>query len=607
MLKRIYLLVAAVVVLAVVLGGLLAADQVRTLHTTLTEDRLVAAIRTAEAELGAGRTAAEAVSLVASGFGRGTGEDRWVRLTLVDRQGVVLADSEEDPAAMDNHRLRPEIAQAFDTRGTGRHIRRSPTLEVDMLYLARYSAERDLVVRAAIPLSDYNQTLRAILWRLSLVLGGSLLGLLAIGLLVTRWIGRPLRELRDAALQAADGRLDIHVAQLPELDRDTEVGQLARAFDTMRDRLRSILSELEDRNARLDAILDSMDEPLAAVDVDCGVTFLNAAARDAFFDGKPLPDRCLPLLAVIRNGEAERILALTLSTRTPQHGEARIETRKGRRIYRIHAAPIGSRGAMAAFSDMTEIVRLQQVRSDFVANVTHELKTPLTSIRGFIDTLRRGAVRDPEVVSRFLDIIDIEAERLHALISDILTLSEIESSQDVQDREAMDLTALVDDVLVLLDEAASRRRVTLVNGPPPAGGKPDGAAGETAIGSDEEAVPEPFPIRANRLRIHQLLMNLVDNAVKYNREGGTVWIWGERALGGRVTLHVRDDGPGIEPEHQSRIFERFYRVDRGRSREMGGTGLGLAIVKHIAQLYRGAVSVESVPGQGAEFLVSLEV
>jgi len=231
------------------------------------------------------------------------------------------------------------------------------------------------------------------------------------------------------------------------------------------------------------------------------------------------------------------------------------------------------------------LAELQDMRSEFVANVSHELKSPLTSIRGFVDTLRNGHVTDPAVQERFLEIIDIETERLHQLINDILQLSEIEGMKtDLEQVEKFDLSVLLDDVATLLDDKATERHVSIIV---------------------EDC--EKLPVSASPYRIKQILINLVDNAIKYNREGGKVYIRAVREPDRFVAIRVKDTGEGIPPEHIPRVFERFYRVDKSHSREMGGTGLGLSIVKHIAQLYDGTATVESTPGFGSTFTVRLRI
>ncbi len=227
---------------------------------------------------------------------------------------------------------------------------------------------------------------------------------------------------------------------------------------------------------------------------------------------------------------------------------------------------------------------IQQMRSEFVDNVSHELKTPLTSIRGFVETLRSGTVKDPKTQARFLEIIDIEAERLHQLISDILELSEIEGMENNIEEDHFDLTSLLEDCCMLLaDKAASKEVLLLVDS------------------------HEILPVTASRYRVKQILINLLDNSIKYNHRGGTVWLSARREPDQFISIRIKDNGPGIDEEHIPRIFERFYRVDKSHSREMGGTGLGLSIVKHIAQLYQGSATVESTPGMGSTFIIRLRI
>ena len=224
---------------------------------------------------------------------------------------------------------------------------------------------------------------------------------------------------------------------------------------------------------------------------------------------------------------------------------------------------------------------MEQIRTEFVSNVTHELKTPLTSIRGFIETLRNGAINDPDVAEKFLEIIDIEAERLYMLINDILHLSEIETKQKDNNIETYEFEPIVEEVLSILQGAADKKNVALIS-----------------------EVKNDIKITANRDRIKQMLINLIENGIKYNNEGGNVMISANKAEG-KVIFSVKDSGIGIAKEHLPRIFERFYRVDKGRSRNMGGTGLGLSIVKHIVNLYSGDIKVNSEPGEGTEFIIKL--
>ncbi len=233
--------------------------------------------------------------------------------------------------------------------------------------------------------------------------------------------------------------------------------------------------------------------------------------------------------------------------------------------------------------DITNIKKLEQMRTEFVSNVSHELKTPLTSIRGFIDTLKDGAINDPAVADKFLEIIDIEAERLSRLINDILQLSEIESMKQDQNSEMFELKPLADEVISILQITAEERGVNL-----------------------EASIDETIKMKADKDKIKHLLINIIENGIKYNKEKGSVILSAEQKESS-VIISVRDTGIGIEKEYLDRVFERFYRVDKGRSSELGGTGLGLSIVKHIVNLYKGSINVKSEPGQGTEFIVKIPV
>ena len=346
--------------------------------------------------------------------------------------------------------------------------------------------------------------------------------------------------------------------------------------------------ELADRKARLDAILDSITDPVMAVGERCAVTFLNAHAKDVF--GRRInPDEAVyPLVLITHDPNTEKLAEEAMSSQRTVSRELSLNTEHGDIIFQVTASPLkGSQniGAIITFHDISEARKAQKMRSDFVANVTHELKTPLTSIRGFIETLRGGAIGDKKVAERFLEIIDVEAERLHQLINDILILSEIEQQSLDKEEENFDLNSLIDEVAVLLDDKAVSKDISII------------------VQQDEDRLP----VKASRNRVKQILLNLVDNAISYGNEGGKVYVEAVRKADGMLELKVSDDGPGIPKEHQDRIFERFYRVDRSRSRDAGGTGLGLSIVKHIAQLYRGQASVTSEPGLGSTFTIVLDI
>jgi two-component system phosphate regulon sensor histidine kinase PhoR len=353
--------------------------------------------------------------------------------------------------------------------------------------------------------------------------------------------------------------------------------------------------------ALLDAIMESVREGLVVVDGESRVTALNAAARELFGVREQFGARGRWGAPGAR-GEGRRLSDLTRdptvvaafreATERGVQREIKVEVEtagRGRRTFDLRVAPLRrqpaggarARGAVGVFFDITRLERLERVRQEFLSNVSHELRTPLTAIRTFVETLEGGALDDPAHNRRFLSIIERNAARMHSLIDDILELSGIEAGTVAVEPGPVALRELVQDVLTAVGGRAQERGVTLSN----------------------EVAPDAV-VTADARRLEQMLTNLVDNAVKFNREGGRVFVGHERGAG-RDRVTVSDTGEGIAPEHLPRIFERFYRVDRARSRAMGGTGLGLAIVKHLARAHGGEATVRSAPGKGSVFAVEL--
>jgi two-component system phosphate regulon sensor histidine kinase PhoR len=490
---------------------------------------------------------------------------------------------------MENHLYRPEISTAIETRSVGQAIRESATQNIEVYYYARYQPELDLLIRTAMPMVTYLEALNSIEVQFLVFFGIALLALVLIGLLSAAFLTKPLTDLKKASIAMSGGNYKVRVVQ--RLDDKTEIGEVSRAFNTMAGKLETVVLELDDKNLEMNAILNSIGNSILVVDKNLNVTFMNRYTREEFVDQSYSEEKTYPLISIVHSREVENTANRVISDKKAEHAEMVINTRKGTKSFRVIALPMTSPkfgGAIITFQDVTQMQKLQQMRSEFVSNVTHELKTPLTSIRGFVDTLRQGAMKNPEVAERFLEIIDVEAERLYKLISDILSLSEIEEMKQDSDASVFDLNPLFDEVMVLLDDEAVAKHVTMIT-------------------SEVEEISEPFMVKANRYRIKQILINLIENAIKYNVDNGKVYISAERSSTDEVVLKVRDTGYGIAKEHLPRIFERFYRVDKSRSKELGGTGLGLSIVKHIAMLYGGNASAESTVGQGSEFTVTLKI
>lgn len=492
------------------------------------------------------------------------------RITIVSPSGAVLADS-IGRGEYENHRQREEIRRALE-EGKGYSSRRSETTG-EQMYYAAIRAEDGNVLRISMSMAEQNRVTYLLFGcALAGMLVGGVAAMVSAGVFHRR-ILKPVQELAGVAadLTAGDLRRRAKVASGDELE------MLANTFNTMADSMQKTMGELREQRAHLTAVLDSLDDGVIAADTE-GKVFLASGSAGRILqsehirEGQPLEGTFIlsQLSALMRRAEEEG---------SPIRREIeRMDPEK--RILNIYAAPIsGGHGTLAVISDVTQLRRLEQMRSEFVANVTHELKTPLTSIRGYVDLLR-SAERDEETRASFYEIIDIEAERLQNLIEDMLQLSEIESGREAAS-EPCCATGTLQKVLRVIRPIAEKQKVAL------------------------HAQLEPgLSLRASPQRLSQLFTNLIDNAVKYNRAGGGVWVSARRE-GDDFVFSVKDDGIGIAPEHQERIFERFYRVDKSRSREMGGTGLGLSIVKHIVQLYEGTIRLESRPGEGSEFTVRL--
>lgn len=506
------------------------------------------------------------------------------RITIVLASGKVIADSHEDPARMDNHALRPEIKEAFAGK-VGTSTRYSFSLNTDMTYLAIPVFQGGSIVgivRIAEPVSELVATLRPI-YREFFAAGLIIILLAAVfSLYVSQRINRPITEMQRGAARFAAGDLTYRL-EVPTLE---EFGALAEAMNSMASQLHSRIFTITQQRNELEAVLSGMVEAVLVVDSDERVLRANQAAEKLFqIREERVKNRSVQ--ETIRNTDLNRFVTDSLA------GDRSIERdivlvgdpdvflqAHGAKLKDAHGRSIG---ALVVLNDITRLKTLEQIRRDFVANVSHELKTPITSITGFLETLKEGAIHDPDNAERFLDIIVRHTDRLSAIIEDLLSLSRIERDSEMGEMaiEEGPIQGVFDSVERAVRNRAKHKQIHL-----------------------EFDLDHSVTARINPTLLEQAIVNLVDNSLKYSEPKSTIRIVSEQNAE-EITIRVEDEGCGIPKEHLKRIFERFYRVDKARSRKVGGTGLGLAIVKHIAQAHGGHVEVESSPGSGSTFSIHL--
>ncbi len=505
------------------------------------------------------------------------------RVTIVAPDGRVLADSAASGAelrAIENHASRPEVQGALAGQ-VSRAERTSATVGRRLLYAAvpiRHGGRTVGVARLSRGI-DRIQAQGRELWRTAALAG--LLALAAtalVSLLLSAPLGRSLAEIMDTARQLASGNLAARI----RARREDELGELTRIINQSADELQQRLSEIARDRGRTDAILSAMDDGVLAVDHGGRVTLANPSLAGALELASPLGRH---YLETIRQPEVSALVEDVL--RTGERREAAVEILLPRRSFSITGVPFpgvegAAHGAVLTFNDTTDRQRLDEMRRDFVANASHELRTPLTSIRGFVEALEDGAKDEPKTAERFLGKIRTHADRMAALVEDLLELSRLESGARAPEPDETRPGELAADAVASFAEQAARKPLALRHE----------ERGAVTVVTDRE-------------RLRQIIENLVDNAVKYTPAGGLVVVTTQAGPDGSARVAVKDDGPGIGAEHRERIFERFYRVDKARSRELGGTGLGLSIVKHLAESIGAVVTVESEPGKGATFTVTV--
>jgi len=501
-----------------------------------------------------------------------------IRATLIDDEGRVLYETEDDLVNMYNHKNRPEIQAAY--KGiTGMDIRKSNTLRENFLYVAMPIDYSNYVLRLATSLNSINISMKDIIIRTIIIILISMI--VASGfiiLLVEKKFVKPIAKLANASMEI-DG------VNMPEKiyyhDKD-EIGDLYHKYNMMLDRISEEISNKNESNLFLESILANMNSGVIALNHERQIVFINKKGLEILNIEDSIFEQ-VELITVIRDFEINNFIDDYYENRTMSESKFDFNGKIIKII--INILPLTNDfvntnyGAVLLIEDISESYHLEEMRSDFAANVTHELKTPLTSIKGFVETIKNNEITDKNKLDRFLDIIDIEADRLRNLIDDILLLSEMESI--MPNLEEIHFPLVIEEIKSIMAPIAKKNQVTI-----------------------NYEIEDIF-FYSNPSRIKQLLIILIDNAIKYNNENGKVNVH-VYLLNDIVNIDISDTGIGISTEHIDRIYERFYRVDKSRSRIKGGTGLGLAIAKHIVMSLDGNISVKSKANEGTKFCISFQ-
>ena len=521
------------------------------------------------------------------------GRESGTRITVVKGDGGVLADSNENPDVMDNHRSRDEIKTAF-SGAVGSSRRFSLTLDENRMYVAiplnmtlEGGKEQMVVLRTSVSVSSLERTLSNI--KIRIVFGSFVVLLLAgfVTLLISSNVSRPLEQMKKSAEQFARGDFSERMLPVAKKTASLEIVTLAASMDKMAELLDEKIQAIVTHRNQLETVFSSMVEAVIAIDLEERVISINESAAN-LFDVERTTATGKIVQQIVRNVKLQQEISNTLQTKEPVEDEIILHERDGDRFLQTHVVNLSNGlgeyvGVLVVMNDVTRLRRLENIRRDFVANVSHELRTPITSIQGYVETLLDGALDSREDSEKFLEIVLRQSHRLTSIIDDLLCLSRIE-----EEARQGEIGRAQAPLLPVLQSALQTCQV-----------KADKAGVQLGCTCSEDIVFE-----MNGPLIEQAVVNLVVNAIAYSKISDSVIISCEKLKSEEknvIKISVTDTGCGIPKEHLPRLFERFYRSDKARSRAVGGTGLGLAIVKHIAQSHGGVVEVESIEGAGSTF------
>jgi len=518
------------------------------------------------------RNASEEVDSLAKELGTRIG----TRITVIKTDGVVIGDSEANPKDMENHAHRPEIAQALKGN-VGTSLRYSRTINQDMLYVAIPVMENKKiigVIRTSLSLSMINKLISSINRKVIWAGVGIFILALIIAFISSRVFARPIDDMVNVSRQIASGNFSARLSTRTK----NELGELSNSLNLMAQKLEKLFEETSREKEEIKGVLSAMVEGVFVLDSEGRIIMANESFKRICNLSKVIGKH---YWEVLRSTDLKRFVDEVMISGKSRTIEIKIPSIGGENVYVGTATPIGKRReTVVVLHDITEIKGLEKIKADFVASVSHELKTPLTTIKGFVETLEDEAVGKEEA-HHFLGIIKKHTNRLINLVSDLLLLSRLEDKKQRLEIEDVDLRRLISDILAILRDKIDKKKLKL-----------------------ECLIPDNLPmIKGDSFLLEQLFVNVIDNAINYTKEGKIKLK--VMPLNKKIKIEISDTGVGIPAEHLPRIFERFYRVDKTRSRELGGTGLGLSIVKHIVLTHNGKIDVKSKVGKGTTFTIIL--